>query len=69
MQGYVQYFNDKKRFGFIRNEAGDWFFHQDQVIGKVQRADDVEFWLDVSRVGGCLVAVDVKRIILSRRPG
>jgi cold shock CspA family protein len=68
MQGFVVLYNEAKGFGFIRNGAGvDWFFHKDQVIGDVQRADDVSFWLDDSRKRGSLVAVDVKRIILERR--
>ncbi len=61
MQGYVRWYNEQKRYGFIRNESGDWFFHKDNVIGEVRRADDVECWLAEGRRGE-LVAVEVRRL-------
>jgi cold shock CspA family protein len=62
MQGYVTHYNAEKEFGFIRTEAGDWFFRSKDVTGDVQRGDVVMFWLDDSRRGRGLVAVEVKRL-------
>jgi cold shock CspA family protein len=63
MQGHVKLFLPLKGYGFITNEAGDFFFHASQAINHVQRGDTVEFWLDeVLRNGSpALVAVEVKK--------
>ena len=65
MQGFVVLYHAAKGFGFIRNEAGDFFFHKNEVIGEVKRADDVSFWLDDSPRGHGLVATEVRRITSS----
>jgi len=64
MQGYVQRYDFERGYGFIRNEAGDWYFRSSDVIGEITRGAAVEFWLDDSRVPGRgLVAVEVRRIV------
>jgi cold shock CspA family protein len=59
MIGYVKFFNKTKKFGFVVNESGEYFFHGDAVIGEFPAAGaTVDFWLDDGHRGD-LVAVDV----------
>lgn len=63
MMGKVKFFDVERRFGFVQNEGGEWFFHEDQVVGELpNRADEVEFWLDDNLRRGGLVAAEVRVI-------
>lgn len=59
-QGYVKFFNEEKRFGFI-NEVGtinDYFVHEENLIDRIKGNDKVVFELGTSPRG--LVAINVK---------
>ena len=62
MQGFVVFFDQTRKYGFVANEAGQWFFHARQTIGEVQKGDVVEFWLNDSPVREGLEAVEVRRL-------
>ncbi len=59
-KGYVKFFNQEKRFGFIREKGTeqDYFVHEENCIDKIKDNDKVEF--EVSSGPKGLVAVNVK---------
>jgi cold shock CspA family protein len=65
MQGKVRFYNQDRRFGFIRIDGWlEFFFHESRVLGAdpPQPGDEVSFLLDDGRRPGELVAVDVAPI-------
>jgi cold shock CspA family protein len=62
MQGIVKFFDEKRFYGFIANEGGEWFFHASTVKEPVAKGDEVEFSLDDDgRHIGKLKAIDVHK--------
>ncbi len=42
MLGTVRFYLAEKRFGFVCNEGGDWFFHSSGIIGAApEKGDEV----------------------------
>jgi cold shock CspA family protein len=62
MIGRIKSWLPDKGFGFIWTEAGEFFFHESQVIGEVQPRDVVSFWLDDDLRRDSLRAVEVQRV-------
>lgn len=62
MIGRIKSWNHERGFGFVANEGGSWFFHQSQVIGEVNRGDEISFWLAEDERRGNLCAVEVQRL-------
>ena len=62
MIGRIKTWLPEKGFGFVWTEAGEFFFHQSQTIGEMQRGDEVSFWLDDDPHGRDPRAVEVQRI-------
>jgi cold shock CspA family protein len=63
LKGKVTFFNPERQYGFIRNEAGKFFFHETKVIGEMPAPGDlVEFWLDDADFDDRLQAVEVRVI-------
>jgi len=60
IEGYVKFYNEEKRFGFI-SEMGsetDYFVHEDNLIDKIKDKDKVLFEIGTGPKG--LVAINVK---------
>jgi cold shock CspA family protein len=61
MLGTVKFFDSRKFYGIVWNEAGGWFFHGSNVIGEPPQAgEEVEFWLADGTRGDRLAAVEVQ---------
>jgi CspA family cold shock protein len=60
-KGIVKFYNDAKRFGFIKEEGTgkEYFVHSSGLIDKVKENDEVTFDLIEGKKG--LNAVNVKR--------
>ena len=59
-EGYVKFFNEEKRFGFI-SEVGtevDYFVHEDNLIDRIRDRDKVLFEIGIGPKGP--IAVNVK---------
>jgi cold shock CspA family protein len=60
MEGFVKFFNTEKFYGFISNEAGDFFFHGSALVGDVAKGDRVNFELTDGHRGR-ICAINVQR--------
>lgn len=62
IQGTVKFFNEEKRFGFIKHDGTgkETFVHANGLIDQIQADDRVEFDVQEGKKG--LNAVNVKRI-------
>ena len=60
MNGVVKFFNEEKRFGFIKADNGgkEYFFHESGLIVKVSKDDRVTFGTKEGKKGE--MAFDVK---------
>ncbi len=67
MIGTIKNWISERGFGFIWTEAGEFFFHETDVLGEVRRGDPVSFWLDDDERRGNLRAVEVQRVNASPR--
>ena len=58
-KGYVKFYDKEKRFGFINETGGkkDYFFHEDNVLDKVQDQDKVIFEVEKGPKGPVAVSV------------
>ncbi|EEB35434.1 cold-shock DNA-binding domain protein [Anaerococcus hydrogenalis DSM 7454] len=64
MEGKVKFFDEKKGFGFIESESGDYFFHYSEIISDkdyktIENGARVEF--DVKDLGRGDTAFNVKK--------
>lgn len=61
LSGKVEFYNDEKGFGFIKQNSGDkLFFHISRCIDEVYENDKVTFEVEMGDKGP--VAVDVKKV-------
>lgn len=59
-EGYVKFFNEDKRFGFIMEKGtqNDYFVHEDNLIDSIRDRDKVTFEIGTGPKG--LIAINVK---------
>ena len=59
-KGYVKFFNEEKRFGFIQDMStkDDYFVHEDNLVDAIQSRDEVTFEIGSGPKGP--IAINVK---------
>lgn len=60
IEGFVKFYNEDKRFGFIREKGtdNDYFVHEDNLIDDIRDKDKVLFEIGTGPKG--LIAINVK---------